>query len=66
MKTTEQRSQAFAALLKQVERNPVTLTYRGVNDKDQPLYEIKYRAGGIICEKATEKELMDTLRGESK
>ena len=65
MKTIEQRSLAWQALLKWVEVLPVQLTFRGVNDHDQPLYEIKTRTGQIICEHGTEKEVMDVLRNQS-
>jgi len=66
MKTVEQRSSAWQALLKQAEKSPVTWTYRGVNDKDQPLFEVKNRKGEVIIEHGTEHEVMDTLRGEHK
>ena len=68
LKTAEQRSQAWQAFLKQVGKSPVTWTFRGVNDKDQPLYEVKNRKGEVIIEHGTEKEVMDTLRnhGENK
>jgi len=66
MRTIEQKGQAWKALLKEVEKNPVTLTYRGVNDKDQSLYEVKNRKGEVIIEHGTEKEVMDALRKDKK
>ncbi|MFA5377221.1 MAG: hypothetical protein WC455_15835 [Dehalococcoidia bacterium] len=64
MKTIEQQGYAYQGILKLVEQSPVTFSYRGVNDKDQPLYECKNRSGIVIADKATEPELRKMLRGE--
>jgi hypothetical protein len=60
MRTIEQRGHAWAALLKQAEKSPVHIYYRGVNDKEQALWEITTK-GVPICTTGTERQIMQGL-----
>ncbi len=61
MRKRECYTLGIPALLATAEESPVTLTYRGVNDHNQKLYEAKTRAGEVICPQATEKGLLEAL-----
>ncbi len=61
MRTIEKLGAAFRKLLEASEKSPVTITFRGVNDKDRKLYEVKDRRGEIIADQATELQLAGCL-----
>ena len=63
MRTIEQQGKAWHQLLKQVEKSPVTISYRGLDDHDKNLYEVKNRIGVAICTLGTEKDLLKALEG---
>lgn len=65
MRKTEQLKQAWPALLRLAEKSPVTITYRGVDKDDKPLYEIVNRKGETICLQGTEKQVLECLKGET-
>jgi hypothetical protein len=61
MRKSERQSKAWKALLIQAERSPIQLSFRGVNDKDEALYEVKNRQGEAICSLGTEKDVIQSL-----
>ena len=61
MRRVEYLRLGIPALLKETEKSPVTLTFRGVNDKNEKLYEARTRSGEIIAAQATEKELLESI-----
>ena len=61
MKTVERQGETYQRLLKQAERSPIQISFRGVDDKDRPLYEVKNRAGDMICSLGTELEISKAL-----
>ncbi len=63
MRTTERQSRAFQALLKEAEKSPITISFRGVDDRDRGLYEVKSRTGEIISAQDTEVDLCSRLMG---
>ncbi len=61
MRRVEYLREGIPALLREAERSPVTITYRGVNDQDEALYEIKNRKGEVVCLQGTEKQVFEGL-----
>jgi ADP-heptose:LPS heptosyltransferase len=61
MRARDWQSNAWRKLLEMVQANQMILTYRGKNDADECLYELKNKAGGITCAQGTEKELAQAL-----
>jgi hypothetical protein len=51
----------FPALLKESEKSPVTITYRGIDDRSRPLYELKNRTGEVLVALGTDKQMLETL-----
>lgn len=66
MRTSEQRARAWQALLLQVEKAPVVLYFRGIDAKDQPLYEVTWKNGLELCKQGTEKSIMQALETSEK
>ena len=66
MRTSERQGRAWQQLLKQTEKSPVTISYRGLDDHDKNLYEVKNRIGVAICALGTEKQIIQALEGEEK
>lgn len=61
MRRVEYLRLGIPALLREVEKSPLTITYRGVSDKDEALYEIKNRKGEVVCLQGTEKQVFEGL-----
>jgi len=64
MRTIEQQGRAWRELLKQAEKEPMILYFRGVNAKDAPLYEITTKKGAVICLQGTERQVMEWLTNQ--
>ena len=61
MRKVELLRKAVPALLRESEKSPVTISYRGVDDRDRDLYEIKNRKGDVLSPQGTEKQVLEAL-----
>ena len=61
MRTIERQSRSWQSLLKLAEATRLHLSYRGINDKEESLFELKNGQGTILCAQGTEKELSKAL-----
>ena len=60
MRTIEKLGMAFRKLLEISEKSPVTVTFRGVDDHNRKLYEVKNRRGESIPSNIARK-LLETI-----
>lgn len=61
MRTIEKLGMAFRKLLEISEKSPVTVTFRGVDDHNRKLYEVKNRRGEVIASQETDSQLAGRL-----
>jgi hypothetical protein len=64
-RTIEQQGHAWKALLDIAGESPTQLAFRGVNDRDVELWELKTRDGKIVLT-GTEKDLLAALTRKEK
>ena len=68
MRTADQRARAWAKLLAEAEKSPVTIFYRGIDEHSKPLYEIKRLQmvrdrSPVLCAPLAEHQVMQALEG---
>jgi hypothetical protein len=63
-RTIEHQGKAWQQLLKQAEKSPVSVYYRGIDSRDLPLFEVVNKKGETICLQGTERQIMQALDGQ--
>ena len=66
MRKSERTAKAWEELLKLAQKGSVQIFFRGVNERDQLLYEVRCLAASKIYENLTEEQVIKALTGEGK
>ncbi len=61
MRKIEYLREGVPALFREVQKEPIKLSYRGINEDKEDLYEIKRLSGEIIFGQATLKDIFEGL-----